>query len=56
MTIASTVWVENISFLYRMMADPKARGLRVFAVEKPVMTYTHSYVANLGRSRISRNE
>jgi len=41
--------IENIRFLYRMMADLKARGLKVFAVGKAYDDDLYAWVYGGGR-------
>ena len=43
--------VENIKFLYRMMADLKARGLKVFAVGKAYDDDLYAWVYGGGRDQ-----
>jgi len=43
--------VENIRFLYRMMTDLKARGLKVFAVGKAYDDDLYAWVYGGGRDQ-----
>ena len=43
--------IENIRFLYRMMADLKARGLKVFAVGKAYDDDLYAWVYGGGRDQ-----